>query len=108
MCEKFLKLSRSEETKYLARKHPKAFILLFFVAERARRQNGLPDGLSIGECHIGDHQNMGLTRQEYRTALKTLIDKRFLEKLTTCRTPEKNTTKITTVGTLVKLLEDPI
>src|SRR5258706_6917902 len=98
MSKRFLKLNLdNDEALYLAAKYPKAFILITFIAERARRENGHPDGLTIGQCHIGDWENMGLTRQEYRTALKHLITKRYLEKLETCRTRQKSTTRTITV-----------
>ncbi len=108
MCDLFLKLSRDDEAEYLAKKHPNAFILLFFIAKRARRYDGHPDGLTIGQCHIGDHENMGLSRQEYRTALALLETKRFLQIVENCRTRQKSTTGSTTVGTLVKLCDSRI
>jgi hypothetical protein len=108
MSERFIKFIPSEEALYLAKKHPKAFILLVFVAERARQKNGLADGLTVGQCHVGDWENMGLTRQEYRTALNVLINKRFLEKVETCRTRQNSTKRITTIGTLVKLCDSRV
>jgi len=54
---------------------PKAFLLLTHIALRARR-NVLaysPIPLDINQALIGDHEKIGLTRQEYRTALKRLV-----------------------------------
>ena len=51
---------------------------------------------------------MGLTRQEYRTALNVLIVKGILEKIENCRNRKKSTTGSTTIGTLVKLCNSDI
>ena len=53
-------------------RHHKAFILLTFIALRARysKSQSTINGLSTGECLIGDFESCGLTRQEYRTALQ--------------------------------------
>jgi hypothetical protein len=122
MADRFLKLIPSDETRYLARKHPNAFILLFFIADRARRENGHPDGLTIGQCHIGDHKEYGLTEKEYRNAKKILSDRGHVKIIETCRTrknkinskstlnfkkdekwADKRATRSTTIGTLVEL-----
>ena len=109
MCKKFLKLNlESDEADFLALRHPNAFILLYFIAKRARRVSGLADGLVIGQCHIGDYRSYGLTEREYRTA-KSVLCKRLLIKISeTCRTRKKSTTGTTTVGTLVQLLDSRI
>jgi hypothetical protein len=123
MSEPFVKLIRSDETRYLARKYHNAFILLTFIAERARRENGNPDGLLVGECHIGDYKEYGLTEKEYRNAKKILVERKHIEIIETCRTikseknskstlnlqnrekwADKRATKVTTIGTLVKII----
>lgn len=122
MSESFVKLIRSEEMRYLARKHPNAFILLTFIAERARRENGHPDGLTIGQCHIGDYKEYGLTEKEYRTAKKILEHRNHIKIIETNRTRKSSrdvrssfnfknvkketterATKSTTIGTLVEI-----
>ena len=122
MPERFIKLIPSNEMRHLAKKHPNAFILLTFIAERARRENGDPDGLTIGQCHIGDYKEYGLTEKEYRTAKKVLIERNHIKIIETCRTRKtgknsisslisenrenwatKRATRITTIGTLVEL-----
>ncbi len=109
MCKRFLKLNLdNEEGEFLAINHPNAFLLLYFIARRARRRIGKPDGLSIGQAHIGDWQNMGLTRGQYRAALRVLILKNLLEVVETCRTRKKTTTGTTTIGTLVRLKDSRI
>ena len=105
---RFIKFIPSERYKYLIRYHPLAFILLTVIADRARRIDGNIDGLNIGEAFIGDHQNMGLTRQNYRTSLKALVRLKFLEITENCRTRKKSTTGTTTVGTKVKLIDSTI
>jgi len=52
--------------------HPNAFRLLYLIAKRARWRVGLNDGISIGEALLGDWEQMGMTRQEYRSAVKLL------------------------------------
>ena len=112
MSENFIKLNRSQETEYLLEHYPNAFLLLSLIALRARRTSGHLDGLEIGECYIGDHKKSGLSRQEYRTALKHLIDLKiiiprsnlfFIEKST-----NSSTTRSTNKGTLIRLLKSTI
>jgi len=68
----FFKVMRSESTVALLR-DPNAFMLLFQIAMRARRTDALNlHGLGMGEALIGDHESIGLTRGQYRQALKRL------------------------------------
>jgi hypothetical protein len=111
MAERFLQLNldnEAAESDDLAIKHPNAFILLYFIARRARRFLGHSDGLEPGMAKIGDWENMGLSRQNYRTALKVLVVKRFLQIIETNRNRKKSTTGSTTEGTLVKLLDSRV
>lgn len=109
MAKRFLKLNLdNDEADFLAFSHPNAFILLYFIAKRARRIPGQADGLNVGECHIGDWESMGLSRQNYRTALKVLCQKKILRILETNRTRKNSTTGITTSGTKVLLLNSMI
>ena len=55
--QRFIKFIDSDETFYLIEHHPNAFLLLTIIASRARRISGNPDGLEIGEAHIGDYKN---------------------------------------------------
>jgi hypothetical protein len=50
--------------------HPMAFILLTVIALRARRQDGIY--LKAGQALIGDYSNYGMSRMQYRTAVKHL------------------------------------
>jgi hypothetical protein len=121
MC-RFIKFIPSDEAMYLVRKHPNAFILLTIIAERARRENGHPDGLIIGQCHLGDLKSYGLTEKQYRTAKKILVDRGHIKIIETNRTRSKKknskstlnfenhekraterATRTTTIGTLVEL-----
>lgn len=104
----FIKQIRSEEVLFLARKHPKAFVLLTFIAHRARRENGHIDGLTIGQCHVGDWENMGLTRKEYRTAKDVLCTLKIIKIVETCRNRKKGATGRATIGTLVELCDSRI
>lgn len=114
MSKGFVKLSRSSETEWLLRK-PFAFALLSLVALRAQRISNHPSGLKSGEALIGDHKSIGATRGQYRGALAFLVENKLIEIIETCRsrknanqsltkTHQKSTTKLTTVGTKVKIL----
>jgi len=75
-------------------KNPNAFTLLTLIALRAWRSEGFNiNGLSPGEALIGDYESCGLTEQKYRTAKKNLEKWKFI------------TTKVTTRGTIAKLLD---
>lgn len=112
MSERFLQLNIENEIDHegdwLAVNHPNAFLLLYFIARRARRYNGHPDGLKVGMAKLGDWEKMGLSRQNYRTALKILTTYKFVEILETNRTRKKSTTGTTTEGTLVRLCDTRI
>jgi len=122
MSERFIKFIPSPEAMYLVRKHINAFALLTFIAERARRENGLPDGLTIGQCHLGDYKSYGLTEKEYRNAKKVLVERGHIKIIETCRTRQskkfskstlvlkndektatERATRSTTIGTLVEI-----
>jgi hypothetical protein len=106
---RFIKLIICEETDFLRENHPNAFLLLSLIAQRARRTSNHPDGLQIGEAHIGDFKKAGIeTRQKYRTALQILISRKHVQKMETCRTRQKSTTGTTTEGTKIKLLRSDV
>jgi len=68
----FIKLKRSSETLELLH-HPNAFILLTVIALRARRTDEFNiHDLKAGEALIGDCKKYGLTRGQYRRAMKHL------------------------------------
>lgn len=65
----WFKAVRSQEALELIRANPRAFILLYFVAVRAKWRAGFTAArLRIGEAFLGDFENYGMTEQEYRTA----------------------------------------
>lgn len=106
---RFIKFIPSEESSYLRENHPNAFLLLSLIAERARRVAGKPDGLEIGEAHIGDYKKAGIeSRQKYRTALEILEIRGHVKKVETCRNRKKSTTGTTTEGTKVKILKSDV
>lgn len=104
MTDRFIKLIPSAETEYLLHNKPNAFKLLYYIAKRARREDGHPDGLKPGQCYLGDWEACGLTRQNYRSSLAILVMRGHVKIEETCRTRQKSTTGSTTVGTLVELL----
>ena len=108
MSERFIKVIPSEEAMWLLKKKGHAFRLLAIIAESARRVEGDPDGLNVGECFIGGHENYDMTERNYRTAKDTLVKRRHLEIVETCRTRKKATTGSTTVGTKVRLLSSNV
>jgi len=72
MTTGFIKLNRGPETLELL-SDSNAFILLTVIALRARRTGELNiHNLKCGQALIGDYENYGLTRQQYRTAMKRL------------------------------------
>ena len=92
----WIKLNRGTSTNELL-KRPKAFVLLSTIALRAWRSSAFNEkGLALGEAFLGDHENQGLTRAEYRTSLGYLKKHRFITIRTTNR------------GTVAKLLEQPV
>lgn len=111
--ERFIKFIPSEEADYLQEHHTNAFLLLCQIAKRGRRISGKPDGLEIGEAHIGDYKKAGIeTRDKYRTALNILIQRAHIKKVETCRNRKKaptvSPTGSTTIGTKVILLKSDI
>lgn len=69
----YVQFLRGESTDELLR-HPNCFALLALIAQRARREVPQinPNGLVVGEAMVGDPAAVGLTRQEFRTALVNL------------------------------------
>jgi hypothetical protein len=68
----FIKLNRSKETFELLH-DANVFALLTVIALRARRTDEFNlHNLKAGEALIGDYRRYGLTRQQYRTAVKRL------------------------------------
>ena len=112
MSERFIKFIPSDEANFLLLNYPNSFIVLSFIASHARRINGHPDGLIIGDALIcSENFSPGLSRQNFRTAIEKLVElkhikivsngKRFLER-------EKSTIKITITGYLVNLTSSTI
>lgn len=97
MGDSFFKVKRSKATEELL-KDRNAWTLLSLIAYRARRTNEFNiHNLDPGEALIGDFKSCGLTtRQEYREALKRLVNWKFV----TIRTTNK--------GTIVKLINSNI
>ncbi len=108
MSERFLKFIPSDEALWLLYNRGHAFRLLAIIAESARRYDGGPDGLKIGECFIGGHENYDMTERNYRTAKEVLVTRRHVQIVETCRTRKKSTTGTTTVGTKIKLLSTSV
>lgn len=109
MSNRFIKFIPSKESDYLQENHPNAFLLLCLIAKRARRIAGEPDGLEIAESHIGDYKKAGIeSERKYRTAKKILEDRKHIKICETCRNRKKSTTKVTTIGTLVKILRSDV
>jgi len=94
----FIKVSREgEDLELMAKDYPLAIVLLLFIAKRAHR-GSTPNilGLEQGEALIGDYENYGMSRRQYRTSLDKL------------KTWQKVTTKTTNKGTIVKLIDKTI
>jgi hypothetical protein len=82
MSNRFLKLMMTEDSDFLQENYPNAFLLLIHICKIARRTpNGL-DGLKVGDAIVGEittPKKAGITKKEYRTALKKLEELRFIE-----------------------------
>lgn len=95
---RFIKFIPSKEAMYLiTHKNPaylNAFRLLTIIAERARRYDGHPDGLKIGQCHLGDWASYGMSEQNYRTAKKILERMGQISIVLTKRSKKKKETYI--------------
>lgn len=96
MSAPFFKALRSNEALELMT-YPPAFMLLFQIAYRARRTDE-PNiyGLTKGQALIGDYKKIGLTRQQYRTAIDKLKSNQFI------------TIKTTNKGTVATLINTKI
>jgi len=108
MSERFIKFIPSEEAFWLMHNKPNAFRLLTHIANTARRYDGHPDGLSIGQCHLQSWQFYHLSEQEYRTAKEILVKRKHIIIIETNRTRKKSTTGVTTSSTLVQLLDSRV
>ena len=100
---RFLKFIPSEEAFWLMQYKPNAFNLLTHIANTARRVNGYPDGLLIGQCHLQSWAFYGLTERQYRTAKEILVQRKHILIIETNRTRKKSTSGTTTRSTLVQL-----
>jgi len=79
----YIKLYRSDATNELL-KDKSAFMLFTQIALRARRTDIFNiSGLNPGEALVGDYRRIGLTRQNYRTALNKLEKWKFITFKTT-------------------------
>ncbi len=96
VAETYIKSARCEEAWTLLKKNYHAFILLWVIAQRARRIKDEINKLEIGEAMIGDFENYGMSKQNYRTA------KKILE---TCKLV---TLKVTNKGTIAKIIDTRI
>lgn len=105
---RFLKFIPSEEAFWLMQHKPNAFNLLAHIANTARRKNGHPDGLLIGQCHLESWKIYGLTEQQYRTAKDILVMRKHITIILTNRSRQKSTTGSTTNSTLVQLCSNTI
>jgi hypothetical protein len=112
MSERFIKLYPSDELQWLLINHANAFILLSLIALRARRQNGNPDGLIIGDALIGsDDLKPGMSRQNFRTALEKLVEFGYIKIISNGKklfVDRKSTIKVTIKGMLVNLVKSTI
>ena len=94
--ESYIKLYRSDATNELL-KDKSAFLLFTQIALRARRTDIFNvSGLKSGEALVGDYRSIGLTRQNYRTALNKLEKWEFI------------TTKATNKGTVATICNNGI
>lgn len=96
MSNSWVKFKRSREADELL-KDPKAWTLFSLIARRAKRTNEFNiHDLNPCEALIGDYDSCGLTRSEYRAAIKRLVKWKFV------------TIKTTNKGTIAKIINSNI
>ncbi len=92
----YVRMIRSPATDELLR-DPLAFALLAQIVIRARWKSPFDlDDLELWEARIGDHDNCGMTRQQYRTRLRRLEKCGLI------------TTRTTNKGTIAKLVSTDV
>ena len=91
----FIKYLRSEEAQHL-HCNKNANHLLNVIAYRASRNGNPVKKVKPGEALIGDFKSIGLTRQEYRTAVDNLTKWGYI------------TTKTTNAGTIARLCNSKV
>ena len=67
----YIKYNRSESARSLLAK-PIANHVLCVIAQRVRYADDPITGLKSGQCFMGDYATIGITRQQYRTAISNL------------------------------------
>lgn len=112
MAERFIKLNlNTDSTEFLIREFPDAFAILSLISIRARRTSGQADGLIIGDAIIGFSDMPGMSRQNFRTGLRKLVEFKYIEIIWNGKKflkRKKSTIKITIKSTLVNLLNSDI
>lgn len=96
MNDGFVQAPRGEAGEMLIRRNYHAFILLYFISQRARRTPDPINGLEIGEAMMGDFETYGMSKQNYRTA-KAILEECNLVTL-----------KPTPKGTIIKIIDTSI
>lgn len=91
----FLIAYRSELMEMLISK-PNSWAILSLIAYRARRSDCARTGLKTGEAMIGFNKSLGMTRQNYRTAIANLQNMGVI------------TTKTTNRGTIARLINSEV
>ena len=107
----YVQLLRTEKSLFLLTEYPLAFALLSYIAIHARRYNGHPDGLIIGDALVGFSSLPGLSRQNYRTALERLVNENLIKIVSNGRNwwgREKSTIKVTINSHLVNLCDTAV
>ena len=88
MDKGFIKLMRTNELIELLHNEHNCFILITFIAYRAKRKDEFSIyGLEQGQAMIGDYKHMGLSEQQYRTAKRKLEKWGFI----TCEATSRGT-----------------
>lgn len=90
----YIKLSREAEQLLLS--DPQGFLLLTLIAMRAGRKYNPITKLQKGECFVGDYAKIGLSRDQYRRAIKRLTSAHQI------------TTQATNRGTIATICESAL
>jgi len=100
----FVMFMRSPESRELLG-DPKAFSLLGTIAHRARWRSSLSiNDLEPGEALIGDFREAGMTRGEYREAIKRLAKWRLAAFRTTTEGQSQNSRQRRSLTSIARLI----
>lgn len=113
MSDRFIKMMDSSKTDELQEYFPNAFLLLCYIARRARRTLDGKYGLEPGDAIVGELESSrksGLSKKAYRNALEKLEELGFIKTVFNPKNkkPQKRAIKRAIKSKVVQLCDDSI